>query len=100
MATNDDQPTLAQVHADLVSRSKLDERVRSVEISQARTDEAIADMRGIVNDLKAKDLPAMEQRLGDKIDRGHVNIWPIVMGICAVVALAITISGVAAGNIN
>lgn len=75
------EPTLSDVHADLVGRFKHDERLRDVEQRTARVEAVIAD------------LPRMENRLTTEIRESRRNFsqWAGV----AVAAVAVFVAVIA-----
>lgn len=87
------EPTLSEVHADLVGRLEHDKRLRAVEQRQARIEAVI------------EDLPRMEERimraLGDvkhnleRLDSETTSprpIWPALSAVVAAVALILVIA--------
>lgn len=76
-------PTLSDVHADLVGRLEQDKRLRIVEQQQAAMTTAIAE------------LPRMEQRLKDAIaELKPKSPWPAVAAITSIVSVALVIVAV------
>lgn len=74
-------PTLSEVHADLVGRLKQDERLRAVE-------QQTATLAAVVSDM-----PRMEQRLKDAIaELKPKSPWPAVAAITGVVSVALVIA--------
>lgn len=74
------EPTLSEVHADLVGRLKHDERLRAVE-TQTATLQAIV-----------QDIPRMETRLMAAIqDTKPKNTWAAAGVIVAAAAVVVTI---------
>lgn len=81
------EPTLSEVHADLVSRLKQDERLRTVEQQQAAMAAAIAE------------IPRMEQRLITAIQELKPRSpWPAVSAIAGVVAVFLVVAAVLYGQ--
>lgn len=76
-------PTLSEVHADLVGRLEQDKRLRVVEQQQAAMTTAIAE------------LPRMEQRLKDAIaDLKPKSPWPAVSALAGVLGVFLVIAAV------
>lgn len=76
-------PTLSDVHADLVGRLEQDKRLRVVEQQAAALTVAIAE------------LPRMEQRLKDAIvDNKPKSVWPAVSALAGVVGVFLVIAAV------
>lgn len=76
-------PTLSEVHADLVGRLEQDKRLRLVEQQQAAAMVAIAA------------LPAMEQRLAAGIaDLKPKSPWPAVSALAGVLGVFLVIAAV------
>lgn len=74
------EPTLSQVHADLVERFKHDERLRSVEQEQAA-------MRAVIADL-----PRMEARIMGAIEANRPKSpWPAVGALAGVMGVLVVI---------
>lgn len=79
------EPTLSEVHADLVARAKLDERLRAVETGQSSLEATVASL--------LKELPASEARLLRAIEaNGPRSPWPAVGACTAVVAFLFAIA--------
>jgi hypothetical protein len=74
------EPTLSDVHADLVGRLKHDERIRTLEQGQARVEAVIAE------------LPRMETRIMQAIaDNKPKSPWPAVGSLAGVMGVLIVV---------
>ena len=81
------EPTLSEVHADLVGRLKHDERLRDLETRQARVETAITE------------IPRMEARLIAAIQElKPKSPWPAVSAIAGVVAVFLVVAAVLYGQ--
>jgi hypothetical protein len=75
------EPTLSEVHADLVGRLEQDKRLRALEQTTATLTAVVADM------------PRMEQRLKEAItELKPKSPWPAVAAITGVVSVALVIA--------
>lgn len=80
------EPTLSEVHADLVGRFHHDDRLRKVE-------QEVAALRELPQNMQR-----MEDRLINAISASKVNLWPAVSGIVAIIAVVLVIAGAIYGT--
>lgn len=81
------EPTLSEVHADLVGRLKQDERLRAVEQQQAAMAAVIAE------------IPRMEERLMAAIHEVKPKSpWPAVSALAGALSVVLVIAAVLYGQ--
>ena len=81
------EPTLSEVHADLVGRLKHDERLRAVEQQQAATAAVLSE------------IPRMESRLMTAIAESKPKSpWPAVSALAGVMGVFLVIAAVLYGQ--
>lgn len=78
------EPSLSEVHADLVGRLEQDKRLRSVETALATQAEAVKNLEVY--------LPRMEDRMTAEIRATKVNWWPVIGSLSAVVGVCTTLA--------
>lgn len=85
------EPTLSDVHADLVNRLEQDKRLRSVEQQQAATNSEVAGLRDDIHRLETSAFNGFSE-LKQLISDSKPKYWPATAAIVAAVGLVLVIA--------
>lgn len=85
-------PTLSEVHADLVGRLKHDERLRHVETSQAAQAATMSAVQGELRGMRAEAKADKAELLTAIADSKPKPVWPAVSSVIACIALLLVVA--------
>lgn len=86
------EPTLSDVHADLVSRLEQDKRLRAVEQQQAATNTEVSGLRDDIKRLENASSTGFTELKNLVKENGPRPVWPAVSAIVAAIILILAVA--------